>query len=521
MVLRYITGGTNRKHQKSIQQQADALLRDTISVIDLNDHEYDHDELLQILQKYPSDVICSCHDHMGNTILHILFSRRACPSSESHRLDEKDTSVRKANRWTSRRRGRSLEENDSNKQRATLLQVVHYLTHCSDTTFNNNEANDENAIMGSGTHSDIVHNQSTCATSLMRQKSAGGSLPLHMACRFRYTSVQQQIDIIQYMIDTYPYAVQCPDMWGNLPIHEACDVNSSNIFPSIEIIILLIQIYPESIRIRNTDGNLPLHLITSTFKKSLFTMMNMDGLSESMRDDTTEDVVADNATKYSENVSSYELRQLEIVEYMVGYWPESIHTTNHKQQTALQLALIADTNVSMIEFLQWMSQKIDPPSSAEVPDIGTSDVDCKGDIVFTKGTLKATNPFDDDCETSNTTFNTTMNLSVLSDDVVPDVLFPSNIIDMDTTAKGYHDNDDESETDFDGVVELAEDYFEVVVVDFCTIDQNDNSANPNAQNNNEMLESLDRRGDLYFSNNIAWESYNNQYETVERFVSPF
>ena len=131
------------------------------------------------------------------------------------------------------------------------------------------------------------------------------------------------------------------------------------------------------------------------------------------------------------------------------------------------------------------------------------------------------NPFDDDCETSNTTFNTTMNLSVLSDDVVPDVLFPSNIIDMDITAKGDHDNDDESETDFDGVVELAEDYFEVVVVDLCTIDQNDNSANPNAQNNNEMLESLDRRGDLYFSNNIAWESYNNQYETVERFVSPF
>ena len=355
----------------------------------------------------------------------------------------------------------------------------------------------------------------------MRQKSAGGSLPLHMACRFRYTSVQQQIDMIQYMIDAYPYAVQCPDMWGNLPIHEACDVNSSNIFPSIEIIILLIQIYPESIRIRNTDGNLPLHLITSTFKKSLFTMMNMDGLSESMRDDTTEDVVADNATKYSENVSSYELRQLEIVEYMVGYWPESIHTTNHKQQTALQLALITDTNASMIEFLQWMSQKIDPPSSAEVPDIGTTDVDGKGDIVFTKGTLKATNPFDDDCETLNTTFNTTMNLSVLSDDVVPDVLFPSNIIDMDTTAKGYHDNDDESETDFDGVVELAEDYFDVVVVDLRTIDQNDSSANPNAQNNNEMLESLDRRGDLYFSNNIAWESYNNQYETVERFVSPF
>jgi hypothetical protein len=278
MVLRYITGsGTNRKKQTSVQQQANALLRNVVSVIDLNDHDNDYDELFKTLKKYTSDVICSCHDHMGNTILHILFSRRASCNindNETSIIVDNDRSTSKMNQRTSRRRGRSLKGNDSNNPKATLLQVVHYLTNCSDTTSFPDGANDE-AIMGSDVYGMNCGNN-TFSTPLIRQKSAGGSLPLHMACRFRYSSDQQQIDMIQYLIDAYPYAVQCPDMWGNLPLHEACDINSSKVLPPIEIIILLIQIYPESIRIPNTDGNLPLHLVASVTKKTLSVLMNMD-----------------------------------------------------------------------------------------------------------------------------------------------------------------------------------------------------------------------------------------------------
>ena len=498
MVLRYIVGSdTNRKKQNSIQLQANALLGSVVSAVDLSYNDNDYDELLLILQKYPSDVICSCHDHMGNTVLHMLFSCRAHRNNvENEMLNLVDNyrSTSKVNRRTLRRR---LASNDGNSQKATLLQVVHYLAQCAHIDGTNDEV-----VVESDAH--CVSSNITSSTSLVQQKSAGGSLPLHMACRSRYTSDQQQIDIVQYLIDAYPYGAQCPDMWGNLPLHEACDVNTFNILPPIEIIIMLIQMYPESIRIRNTDGNLPLHLVASTIKKSLSILTNMDGTPNPVNNDETEKIVEDSHElsngSFGRNVPSYELRQLEIVEYMVGYWPESIHITNNVQQSALHQALAADANISMIEFLQWTAKKVDPPSSPlqpisvpAVPNI--SDVEDNDDINSNIRKMKTINPFDDDCET----LNTTMNLSMLSDELVSDVQFPSNIIEMNVNG-----NDNESESDFDGVVELAEDYFEVVVVHHI-IDHDGNTDDQISRNRNEVYAPLEGQGGLVF-NNISWAS---------------
>jgi hypothetical protein len=213
----------------------------------------------------------------------------------------------------------------------------------------------------------------------------------------------------------------------------------------------------------------------------------------------------------AKNMSPFELRQFEIVEYVVGYWPESVHITNNMQQTALQQAVVADTNASMIEFLQCMSKKIDPPSSSLPPATDCDNFKSK------QAMIKSINPFDDDCES----LNTTMSLSILSDDIVPDVQFPSNIIDMNAV-NGDNDKDDESETDFDGVVELAEDYFEVVVVDR-TIDHDNNNDDQTYCNRPEMFESMGGQVDLVF-NNDTWASHDNNsndFESIERFMSPF
>ena len=519
MVLRYITGGTNRKNAHSMQPQAEALLKHATSVIHNNDNDDYYDELMQLLHKYPSDVVCSCHDHMGNTILHMIFSRRQrCKSDTGTSSLVDDFSASTTNRRRSQRRGRSSKGNDITKRKVTLLQLVHYLTYCSDSI--PNEFTNDEPIMGTDVNvvnPDPDSNTGTSPTSLIRQKSAGGSLPLHMACRFRYPNEQQQLDVIQNIIEAYPDAVQCHDMWGNLPLHDACDVNSSsNIIPPIEIIILLIQIYPESVRIKNMDGNLPLHLIARASKNTFTLLTEMGDSFESMNDCKTEEINDfDPKGPTCNDESSHELRQLEIVEHMVGYWPESVHITNNRQQTALQQALLANTNASLLEFLQLMAKKIDPrlttlPTIATLPVQNLSDVNDIDGMMPDKTPTKTLNPFDDDCET----LNTTMNLSRLSDEVAPDVQFPWNIIENINTVNNDNENDEDSETDFDGVVELAEDYFEVMVVDHAIRHHSDNQ-----DHINETIGSMEAYGDLCFNNCNHWTSGN--YEDGERFFTPF
>lgn len=506
MVLRYVTGSKTRKNAKSVQQQAQELLNTAISIIDTNDGNCNYDELLQLLRKYTSDVICSCHDHMGNTVFHMIFSRQSRPRfPNDSNEDGNNLPESKPHRWVSRRRERSAADEGRNRRKVTLLQVVQYLVQCSDVT-TNEFANDE-GLMGSDPNPGDCN---TSWTGILRQKSAGGSLPLHVACRFRYTSEHQQIDVIQYIVDAYPYAARCPDMWGNLPLHEACDVNSSNVLPPIEIVILLIQIYPESIRVANIDGNLPLHLIASASKHAFSVLQNLLAWSDEVNDGNAEEIEEHAPRKQHYDLSKasscindsfYELRQLEIVEYMVSYWPESVHITNNRQETALQLALVANTNISMIDFLQTVVNTIDPlllPNPSNTTVQNGIDVDDNFNICRNQATAKTTNPFDDDSEI----LNATMTLSVLSEDEVPDVQFPSNIIDTNY-------DDEESDSDFDGTVELAEDYFEVVVID--RIDERSDGDDHYTRRGNDTA-FMEEQEDLY------WTS--SHFESAERFVSP-
>jgi hypothetical protein len=70
------------------------------------------------------------------------------------------------------------------------------------------------------------------------------------------------------------------------------------------------------------------------------------------------------------------------------------------------------------------------------------------------------------------------------------------------------------------VVELAEDYFEVVVVDR-SIDPDDISDDQNILHRNGMYGTVEVQRDLVF-NNSGWTSYdNNNFEDESRFVSPF
>jgi len=81
-------------------------------------------------------------------------------------------------------------------------------------------------------------------------KSNGGWLPLHYACRF-----QASFPVIKYLIKCYPKALEeeTDDCW--LPIHFACRYQGST-----EITELLIRKFPESLKAKQLDGWLPLHV---------------------------------------------------------------------------------------------------------------------------------------------------------------------------------------------------------------------------------------------------------------------
>jgi ankyrin repeat protein len=80
-----------------------------------------------------------------------------------------------------------------------------------------------------------------------------GALPLHLACNYRSGS----IDIVQYLVDIFPDAVQCRDNEGQFPLDHALDAND----PQVEVVELLVQQYPVVLSFLDDQGRLPLHRV--------------------------------------------------------------------------------------------------------------------------------------------------------------------------------------------------------------------------------------------------------------------
>jgi hypothetical protein len=305
-MLQFLNRRRARAHkaaQQTKDELFDALLRGNFS---------SYDDLLETIRSYPEEVISTCQDAMGNSILHIILCGNFITVDTS---DNADNNYGISSTFLVRRNllvgadDHDAEEyrTKRNSKSCSVLQLIHFLVHCSSTTDKRSdfkEKGDINAI-------------SENFGSVLRHRSAGGSLPLHVACRF---CSSQQLDVVQYILEAYPYALQCPDVWGHLPLHEAC----SNSSVPLEVVLLLLQQYPVAASAPNHDGNLPLHLAVAVRSTS--------------------------TAPYTQFLSSDE-HQLEIVQCLLYYWPDAIHHTNLKRQTALRMANDASNNVLMIEFL--------------------------------------------------------------------------------------------------------------------------------------------------------------------------
>jgi hypothetical protein len=311
-----------------------------------------HDDLLEVIRAYPEEVISSFQDAMGNSILHIILCGNFTTVDTSDNLDNNNgissTILVRRNFLVEADGDDYLEKRrKGNGKSCSLLPIMHFIVHCSnavDKQNNHNEPDSSNSI------------SATCS-SIFWRRSAEGCLPLHIACRF---CSFQELDVVQYLVQEYPYALQCTDVWGNLPLHEAC--GSSCI--ALEVVILLLQHYPKAASVPNDDGNIPLHLSV--------------------------------ALKYTSNIPGKQClaadeHQLAVVQCLLCYWSDAVHHTNLTGETALQMAKGCSNNVLVIEFLQSIAEPLVSPSLSQ--ENKNRDVGYHGDYSSIK---VPTNPFDDE-----------------------------------------------------------------------------------------------------------------------------
>ena len=86
----------------------------------------------------------------------------------------------------------------------------------------------------------------------------GGRLPLHIAIISPFCSKAcsaSRVELVKYLAEAYPQALQMVDSEGNTPLHYAATLHGS------DMIQLLIQASPEACAITNARDRYPLHLL--------------------------------------------------------------------------------------------------------------------------------------------------------------------------------------------------------------------------------------------------------------------
>lgn len=431
-MLNYLWPQRRAPKQKTVAEQSSELLEAVHTCAT-------DEELLRIVQTYPVPVIQQCQDGMGNSILDLVLKLSSSSSNgrQQRRFSGSKTTTAKGH-----------------------LQLLDYLIHCTDAIVDDNGEIDNNHE-GSTTNPSLSleTKRRSCYNSLIRVQSAGGTLPLHSACRSLGipisrrcsgvvgggeshatneiedqrppvdppvednnidakvgSSTQHLLDILEYLVQAYPKAVQIADVWGNLPLHEACDRRNEDetvVFP-LEAILFLVQQWPQSVRTPNCDGNLPLHLAaaatasTSIVISSISTETKATDGSTAKTSTSTTTHVEDNVNGSDSNGSPrsilsvpgegtmfdtnryvmvqpeessasssssslfqlVEQSKLDILQYLVDYWPEAVHCKNIKGQTPMQYAA-ATTAVSgsgpCLTALDFLKQYKETPRAADTP----------------------------------------------------------------------------------------------------------------------------------------------------------
>jgi ankyrin repeat protein len=271
-----------------------------------------------------------------------------------------------------------------------LLEIIPFLVHCTDIATDPDDAILEQALEA---HRHPHHSR---YNSVVRVKNCEDHLPLHTACKHRYGGDEKKLCIVNYLLDSYPVAAQCPDTRGNLPLHYACGGNNS----TLEVVMLLIAAHPESVFAPNVDNDLPLHLAVtagsstnlalrsrcqvlpgvlagsarrnSSYQKKRMVITatttpveiddddninNSPDLSKQIpparRFSTGSHDTDDTLILQDDEIRRQQQHQVEIVQLLTTRFPQSLYSPNGRGNTPLQLAYLnMSVNPAMAEFLR-------------------------------------------------------------------------------------------------------------------------------------------------------------------------
>ena len=95
-------------------------------------------------------------------------------------------------------------------------------------------------------------------------------LPLHLALEYNYfTSFEENdLELIRFMLETYPEAARCLDDWGNTPLRHAAISLARSETADItipKICSLLIEAYPKAVSLSGRDGVTPLRTLLKRY----------------------------------------------------------------------------------------------------------------------------------------------------------------------------------------------------------------------------------------------------------------
>lgn len=226
-----------------------------------------------------------------------------------------------------------------------------------------------------------------------------GNLPLHMACGAptpAATVTKQQpnssnstapLAVLELLTERWADSVHKPNLDGRLPLHVACATKH----PSLPVVTFLLQRAPREIRAKDRNGMLPLHVACAHIHASLAVVQRLvhawaDGDTGMDQDDDGAGEL-EQATMVNErggeggmvndrsnannslgglkvttpegntalHLACYYKAPLDVVQFLVHRWPQSVGVTNEKHDTPLQLVNNPHRGVPSQEVKAWLS----------------------------------------------------------------------------------------------------------------------------------------------------------------------
>lgn len=228
--------------------------------------------------------------------------------------------------------------------------------------------------------------------------NSDGNLPLHMACGAptptatsmkhgpASTNTSAPLAVLELLTERWADSIHTPNAEGRLPLHVACSTKHA----SLAVVSFLLQRGPKDVRVTDAAGYLPLHVACAHTHASLAVVQRLvhawadggptDGGADGGGDEGGDDTELEQAAVVNERIpppspenslggvkittpdgntalhlACYYKAPLDVVQFLVHRWPQSVYSVNEKNDTPLQLVNHPHRGVPSQDVKAWLS----------------------------------------------------------------------------------------------------------------------------------------------------------------------